>query len=163
MNDVVGWAGIPGTFPTGIMVSAMREALPVSRDDWNRTIVNDLYSLYKMGVQDKGYPIVKPGQFEVMEYMVENSNISENHIRVFLATLYMLAEKGDIELKFWNIPLQAEKGIIPGIKDMTKNIEKMSSAVKWGSIALIFAGVTYLSWPAIKALRNRAKSKRARS
>ena len=112
---------------------------------------------------EKGFPIVRPGQFDVMEYMLDNSNFTESDIRVFLATLYMLAERGDIDIKFWNISLQDEKGIIPNVKDMAKDLEKWSGAVKWGSIALIFAGTMYLTWPYIRALRKRASLKKARS
>jgi len=151
-----GYAFIPGTFPTSTVLDAMKEGLPADKENWSRAKVNDLYFLYKSGVNE-GYPIIKPQQFEVKKYIMENSAYTEADIRVFLYVLYTLAQNGDIETKWWNIPLQSEQGIFPAVGDMAKDLEKWSGAVKWGSIALVFGGVLYLTWPYIQALRARRK------
>lgn len=155
MNQT-GWAYLPGTFPTSDVLNAVKEALPASAGQWSRTKINDLYFLYKQGVNE-GLPIVRPGEFETKDYIMKNSSYSENDVRVFLVTLYLLSQKGDIESKWWNIPLQKEQGLIPSISDMAEDLDKWAGTIKWGSIALIFAGTLYLTWPYIKALRARRK------
>lgn len=157
MNQT-GVAFLPGTFPTGTVLSAMHEGLPASKDEWTRRKVNDLYYLYETGVKEHGYPIVRPQQFEVKEYMMENSAYPEHEIRVFLYVLMTLAQKGEIQNKWWNIPLQKEQGFLPAVGDMAKDLDKWAGTIKWGSIALVFGGVLYLTWPYLRALRARSKS-----
>lgn len=157
MSNKVGWAFLPGTFPTGTVLDAVKEGLPLDKENWSRAKVNDLYFLYKSGVED-GLPIVRPGEFEVKKYIMEKSAYSENDIRSFLYVLYTLAQNGDIETKWWNIPLQKEQGLLPSVGDMAKDLDKWAGTIKWGSIALIFAGTLYLTWPYIRALRARRKS-----
>ena len=151
-----GWAYLPGTFPTGRVLDAVQEGLPTQKDEWSRTKINDLYYLYKSGVNE-GNPIVRPGEFDVKQYIMNNSSYTENDVRTFLYILYELAQSGDIETKWWNIPLQKEQGILPAVGDMAKDLDKWAGTIKWGSMALIFGGVLYLTWPYIKALRARSK------
>lgn len=153
MKTDLGIAFIPGTFPTFIVQDAIMRALPESRFEWSRSKVNDLYYLYEAGIK-KGFPVVRPQEFDVKKYMMENSAFSENDIRVFLMILYELAQSGEIEQKWWNIDLQKSQSIIPGLN--TNIIEKTTSAIKWGSIALLAVGAIYISWPILKKMRRKS-------
>lgn len=150
-----GIAFMPGTFPTYEVRNAIIDALPTRELDWPRTKVNDLYYLYKDGIE-AGYPVPKQGDLSVSKYIKENSNYTESDIRVFLYVLYNLAQAGDISQKWLNIELQDKQSLIPsipGTKNITQTVEKTVSAVKWGSIALIIAAGIYFGWPLIRKIR----------
>lgn len=143
-----GVAFIPGTFPTGAVLAAVKEGLPASAAEWNRSKINDLYFCYKEGVQ-AGYPIVRENEFSVKKYMIENSNFTESDIRVFLYILYELAKAGDIDQKFWNIELQEKRKPV----EMFDFVGKATKAVTWASIAGIFLGGLWFLYPYIKRSR----------
>lgn len=155
MKTGVGF--IPGTFPTGLVRNAIAEGLPESGLNWTRNKVNDLFYLYSDGIE-AGFPVVKQGNFAVMDYMMENSNYSESEIRVFLYYLLTLANSGEIEKKWLN-PKLAAKSSSPIIRAITpansfsQTVEKTAGAVKWGSIALLALAGIYFLWPVLKRVR----------
>lgn len=152
-----GIAAIPGTFPTQKVLNAIYLGMPASANKWSRRKVNDLYFLYKEGVQ-AGYPIADEGQFKIAEYMSKNSNYSATDIRVFLYMLYDLAKTGEIAQKFWNIPLQESRTVIPDVFT-SKTIDKVSGLVKWVSISALTLGVLYIALPLIGQVKNRLFTK----
>ena len=149
-----GIAMIPGTFPTYAVHRAIVDALPESGDQWTREKINDLYYLYKDAVES-GQPVYKTGQTGAANYMSKNSNYSDADIRVFLFVLYRLAENGDITQKWWNIPQQEKRSIIPNMpgKKLEKTVGQVTGAVKWGSIAIVIGIATYFLWPYLKRRR----------
>lgn len=148
MNQI-GISFIPGTFPTKTVLYAIREGMPLSETEWNRTKVNDLYYLYKDAIE-AGKDIVSPGVWSAGDYMVKNSNFEINEIRVFLSTLYNLAQSGEIEQKWWNIPTQSKRTVLPAMDaGITKNVENVSKIVKWGAVLAIIGVVSYLAMPLI--------------
>lgn len=143
---------VPFTFPTWPVLNAIKEALPATGDQWNTSKVNELYALYKDAIE-AGKPIYKQGQTAALNYMVENSNYPRMDISVFLMTLYNMAQSGEIDQKYWNIPLQEKRGILPGGGAITDTLDKFTGAIKWGSIALLAAGALYMTWPLLKKMR----------
>lgn len=158
MKTGLGIAFIPGTFPTGVMLDAVQAALPATAVDWDRGKINDLYFAYKDGV-NAGEPIVRPGEFGVKNYMMEQTNFTESDIRVFLMVLYTLAESGRIDQQYWNIPLQ-EKSILTKVtalpEQYIKTADKMAGAIKWGSILALGGIGLYFAWPLIKKIKRRS-------
>jgi len=152
-----GFAFLPGTFPTGIVLDAIEEALP-TQTDWTRRKINDLYTLYKEGIKS-GLPRYEKGQTEILSYMRKNSNYSDTDIRVFPYILFLLVEKGDIDQKWWDIKLQSSRGIKKALTDLdpSKNIFKTINNVKWIGIVALGGVAIYFSWPILKKLRDRSK------
>ena len=144
---------MPGSFPTKTVLYAIREALPVSHTEWNRTKVNDLYFLYKDAI-DAGKDVVSPGNSSARDYMIKNSNFDVNEIRVFLFTLYDLAQNGEIEQKWWNIPTQENRTVLTAMDSgITKNVKNVSRIVKWGTVLAILGVVSYVALPLIRRKR----------
>ena len=144
---------IPGTFPTNTVLDSLRENAGISIE-WNKTKVENLYDLYLDAIQ-AGEPVYQQGQIGALAYIEKNSNYPHNEISVFLYMLGHLASTGDIDVKYWNIPLQEKRSILPGA-GLQKSVDKMSDAVKWGSIALMVGAGIYFSWPFIKKFRRKS-------
>ena len=160
MNNNLGFAFIPGTFPTGTVLYKIREGLPTQKDNWSRKKINDLYHLYKTGIES-GIPIYKAGQTKILTYMRDNSNYTDAETRVFAWMLYTLVKKGIINKKYWDIKLQSQTGIKATVNKAlsdilpTADIEKITKSIKVvGVISLVGVGL-YFAWPILKKIKKR--------
>ena len=141
---------IPGTFPSKTMLKAL-EIQAGATMDWNIRKVENLYDFYLEAIK-AGNPVYGPGKTGSVDYILKNSNYTISEVRSFLVVLYQLAKEGIVDVKYWNVPLQETRSDNP-IKNYFSSIDKISGAVKWGSIALVAGTALYFTWPFIKKWR----------
>lgn len=153
----MGAWGLPGTFPTGAVKRAIQDNVPSQAGEWNRNKVNDLYLLYKDGIQD-GMKPYQQGQTGILTWMRSRTNVPDAQVSMFLYTLYTLAQDGRIDQQYWDIQIQEERAILPNIiPDIPGTITKTLSTVKWVSIAAVVLVGGYYALPFFKKM---TKSKR---
>ncbi len=153
----MGFGGIPGTFPTGIVKGYLEEWYP--RFAWTRSIVNDLFNWYKEAVLVEGMAAWVQGgsgnKTETANYIQNKTGIESNVVRAFLVALGTLSKRGDIENKWVAISKpSSQKNVI------AKYADKYEKTVKTGMVTAIVvasaAGLYFLS-PAIKAIFKKRK------
>lgn len=98
-DQKLGVWGVPGTFPTSWIGRVLyRDAGQL----WDRSKINRLYFWYKEGVEKNGLPPYDEGQTEIVNWMAENSEYTENDIKIFLVVLRNEVLKEKVDLYFLN-------------------------------------------------------------
>lgn len=148
-SQTMGVYGMPGTFPTAIVLEAVKKFDPGEKTtEWTRSKVNDIYYWYAEGLK-KGQ---KPWSTEdrgIAAYISEHTTFSQSDTNTFGFTILHLSRSGDVPIKFYT-------GIAPSTQPQISNIIPDSSqlmqyakTIKWVSVAGVVAVVVYFSWPVL--------------
>ena len=166
-SSQMGVWGLPGTFPTNIMLEYIMDNFPhLWKDEWTRQKVNDIYFAYKQGLQSGDY--VPWGQgtgtqnADLVQYLANTSGHAEKDVRLWLMGLKTKVESGEIASEFLTqnavstTPGQTiSTAIAKPFKSLGEFTEGTAKTVKWiGILAIIGIGL-YFSWPVLKKIRKR--------
>lgn len=152
MNQKLGNAFIPFTFPTDYVLREVKKLIPYF--DWSLGKIDDIYLYYKDYVL-KGGQIYDVGNTKVVDDVSKNTGYGVGEVRIVLATIRNLAKEGKIDLEYWKISkpdTSITKSVSSQIASFTPDITGLTKNIKWiGIIALIGVGI-YITYPWLKKL-----------
>ena len=158
----MGIWGLPGTFPTGTVLDAIKKSDPdgVAGIDWTRQKVNDIYFWYKEGI-DKGQKPWTMQERGIASYISENTNYSQSDTNSFGFAVHQLAQAGEIPVEYWSgVRPEAAPQIADVLPDQ-KIFLTYAKTVKWVAIAGIVGVGLYFAWPVLTAGRKKLKKRYA--
>lgn len=156
-GQTMGIWGIPGTFPTGVVLEAIKKSDPDERvSKWTRDKVNDVYYWYKEGIKQGHEPWTNENR-QIANFITEHTKFSLSDTNLFGWTLETLAKSGKIKNEFYtiDIPSTAKINLLPN----SDTLEKYANSIKWVAIAGIMGVVVYFTWPILMKGRKTLKKR----
>ncbi len=159
-NNKMGIYYIPGTFPTGTVLYALKQFDTAKvTTEWTRQKVNDIYYWYMEGIK-KGHSPWKMDDGGIASYISEHTNFSTSDTNSFGFVLENLSRTGKIGMEYYtgNVPTTQPQ--------LSKIIEshpflQYAKTIKWVAIGGIVLVGVYFTWPILTAGRKQLKKRYA--
>lgn len=158
----MGIWGIPGTFPTGIVLERIKKSDPYEMaSKWTRDKVNDIYFWYKEGIKEGHKPWTNEEK-QIASFISEHTSFSIGDTNLFGWSLQQLAVAGEIKNEYYTIeiPSTAQLPDIPFIPSQTQLLQ-YAKTIKWLAIAGIVGVVVYFTYPVLSKGRKQLKKRMA--
>lgn len=160
-NPRMGIYGIPGTFPTGIVLEAVQKFDPTGISTvWTRDKVNDVYFWYKQGIKEGHKPWTNEDK-GIANFISEHTKFSTSDTNIFGYTLKRLAIEGKIKNEFYTIDIPASAQFdVPFLPSQTQ-LTEYAKTIKWVAIFGIVGVLVYFTWPVLSKGRKQLTKRMA--
>lgn len=152
-SQVMGVAGIPGTFPTGTVLSWIESNFPHLKDVWNRSKVNDFYFAYKKLLEAGSAPWPAAGVSDKI-----NAATGYKDALMFFSAVKKLIDEGKISPQ-WLMAGVTSSDPLSIVKNIQKEGLGAAKNLKWVGVLALAGVAVYFAWPWLMSARSVKKIK----
>lgn len=143
-NDFqMGVYGLPGTFPTGLVVDMLNDMDPLIKtgeaEEWTRDQVHGLYFHYRTGVIEGGFTSYDKAEYpsDVIDWMELDSSLPRNDISAFFTVLEHMTNTKLLDPRYIEVIRPSGDPFVEfseGAKKGFNMFGDVTTMMKWGAI-----------------------------